>query len=214
MLKSESHFKSCPIDFEDTQTKLSTRFPSSERVNLWIRSLKGGVLMGFFRKSKTEPPNPEDQISEDGVVCFNQAVVYDQKGDYDRAIEKYDQVIKLNPQFVPAYQNLGALYCQKGDLDRAIQNFEQVIKLNPQDELTYVNLGGVYYAKSDYDRAIQNLDQAIKLNPNNLAAYNNRGATHSQIEKYDLARKDYQKAKELGDPDAQGMLDLLDKHGV
>ena len=45
---------------------------------------------------------------------------YDDKGEYDRAIDDYDQAIKLDPKYAAAYRNRCATYNNKTDYDSAI----------------------------------------------------------------------------------------------
>ena len=49
----------------------------------------------------------------------------------DRAIEDYDQAIRLNPNFAEAFYNRGVAYDGKGQPDRAIEDYDQAIRLNP-----------------------------------------------------------------------------------
>jgi lipoprotein NlpI len=98
------------------------------------------------------------------------AVYADGKGDYDKAIQDYDQAIRLKPDFAGAYNNRGNAYSGKGEYDRAIQSFEQAIQLKPDGDAAYVGRAIAYANQEDYDRAIQNFDQAIRLNSNSTYA--------------------------------------------
>jgi tetratricopeptide (TPR) repeat protein len=57
---------------------------------------------------------------------------YAYKGQYDRAIQDFDQAIRLDPQNVVAFYDRGIAYGAKGQRDRAIQDFDQAIRLDPQ----------------------------------------------------------------------------------
>ena len=84
----------------------------------------------------------------------NRGYAYAGKGEYDRAIEDYDQAILLNPNYAMAYNNRGYAYNDKGDYDRAIDDFDQAIRLDPNLRLPYYKRGVAYFEKRDYDRAI------------------------------------------------------------
>src|SRR5262249_8968479 len=45
----------------------------------------------------------------------NRGVAHKFKGEYDRALEDYDQAILLNPSFANAYNNRGVIYRLKGE---------------------------------------------------------------------------------------------------
>ncbi len=121
---------------------------------------------------------------------------YYAKGNVDRAIQDYDQVIRLNPSDDSAFSNRGLFYWRKASYDRAIQDYGQVIRLNPSDD-AFNNRGLVYFGKTNYDRAIQDFDQAIRLNPSYAIALNNRGLSKRKIGDTTGGDADIAKAKQL-----------------
>ena len=128
---------------------------------------------------------------------FNRGLSYKNKGQYDRAIEDYDQAIKLNPHYTDAFNNRGVAYKNKGQYDRAIQDYDQAIKLNPNFVFAFSNRGVAYGKKGQYDRAIEDYDQAIKLNPNYAESFNNRGIAYTDKGQYDRAIQDFDQAIKL-----------------
>src|SRR5664280_2946637 len=108
------------------------------------------------------------------ILNYNRGTVYATKGQYDRAIEDFDQAIRLNPQDADVFNNRGIAFKNKGQYDRAIQDYDQAIKLNPDKAGAFNNRGKAYANKGQYDRAIQDYDQAIRLNPNLASAIKNR----------------------------------------
>ena len=66
------------------------------------------------------------------VIYNNRGTAYDDKGDYDRAIQDFNEAIHLNPN-AEEVPTTGAAYAYKksGDYDRAIQDFDEAIHLNP-----------------------------------------------------------------------------------
>ena len=103
----------------------------------------------------------------------NRGIGYRLKGEHDRAIQDYNQAIRLNAKFAAAYNNRAIANDKKGDYDRAIADYDQAIKLKPSAE-TYFNRGNAHLGKSHYDRAIDDYNQAIKLKPDFAAAFDNR----------------------------------------
>jgi tetratricopeptide (TPR) repeat protein len=128
---------------------------------------------------------------------FNRGLAYQTRGDYDRAIADYDQVIGLNPEAGHAYNNRGVAYNAKGNYDRAMADYDQAISLNPQNGKAYNNRGVAYQRKGDHNRAVADYDQAIRLNPELAKAYDNRGNAH--LHQGDLSRAiaDYDQAIRL-----------------
>jgi tetratricopeptide (TPR) repeat protein len=131
------------------------------------------------------------------VIYNNRGTAYDDKGDYDHAIQDFNEAIHLNPNAESAYYGRGYAYKKKGDYDRAIQDFNEAIHLNPNFERAYYDRGNAYIDKEDYDRAIQEFDIAIRLNPNDANAYNNRGVAYHKKGDYGRAIQDYSQAIRL-----------------
>jgi tetratricopeptide (TPR) repeat protein len=100
-------------------------------------------------------------------------LAYRLKGEYDRAIQDYNQAIKLNAKSAAAYNNRGVAYDHKGEYDRAIQDYDQAIKLKPSAEVHF-NRGNAYLGKGQHDHAIDDYNQALKLKPDFAAVFDNR----------------------------------------
>ena len=62
-------------------------------------------------------------------ILFIQANIHKQLKKYDTAISYFEEVIKLNPNFSEAYNNLGNTKKRLGRIDEAISCFEKAIEL-------------------------------------------------------------------------------------
>jgi len=105
----------------------------------------------------------------------NRGVAHKFKGEYDRALEDYDQAILLNPSFASAYNNRGVIYRLKGEYDRAITDYDQAIWLDSNIPATFYNRAIAYSEKEDYDRAVGDFDVVLRFNPKNALALYGRG---------------------------------------
>ena len=75
------------------------------------------------------------------IAYYNRGLAYNSKGQYDRAIQDYDQAIRLKPDFALAYGNRGFSYLKKGslrDLDQAIADSQQALRLDPSLGRSYL----------------------------------------------------------------------------
>lgn len=91
------------------------------------------------------------------------------KGELDRAIEDYDQAIRLSPRYAHAYNHRGMAFANKGDRGRAIEDYDQAIRLNPRYAHAYDNRSAAWSARGDFGRAIADFDAASRLRPESSA---------------------------------------------
>lgn len=148
----------------------------------------------------------QDTTESLSVIYNNRGIAYDDKGDYDRAIQDFSEAIHLNPNAEGAYYGRGYAYKKKRDYDRAIQDFNEAIHLNPNFERAYYDRGNAYIDKDDYDRAIQDFDEAIHLNSSGANNYNNRGVAYLRKGNYDRAIQDFNEAIQLNSNDTTAYL--------
>ena len=69
---------------------------------------------------------------KDLVWAFiNRGLAYKNKGQYDRAMQDYDQAIRFNPKDADSFVVRGNAYYDKKQYDQAIEDYDQAIKINP-----------------------------------------------------------------------------------
>jgi tetratricopeptide (TPR) repeat protein len=109
--------------------------------------------------------------AQDYRQLFQQASEYAQKGDMEEAIKLYEKVLKLNPNFAPAYNNLGLAYREIGlDPVEVAWYFKNAIDVDPKFEDAYINLGKSYYGLGHFDLAEHYTLKALELNPSSAQA--------------------------------------------
>ena len=135
--------------------------------------------------------------SIDTVFVVGQSIPTERLEVFKRAMEDYNQVIRLDPKNDKAYKNRGGIYVAMGDYDRAIVDLNQSIRLNPDNYGAYISRGSANDGKGNYDSAINDFNQAIRIKPDNPMAYTNRGTEYSAKGDYDRAIADYNQAIRL-----------------
>ncbi|WP_162502581.1 tetratricopeptide repeat protein, partial [Treponema endosymbiont of Eucomonympha sp.] len=123
--------------------------------------------------------------------------VYEQKGDYDKAIADFGEAVRLKPDYAEAFNNRGCVYGKKGEHDNAIADFDAAIRLKPDYALAFNNRGCVYGNKGDYNNAIADFDATIRLKPDDAGAFNNRGIAYEKKGDYSKAIADFDAAIRL-----------------
>ena len=112
------------------------------------------------------------------------------KGDYDKAIQDYNQAIGRDPKYARALAGRGAAYLDKGDYNRAIQDFTETLRLAPEAARSFDGRGSAYFAKGDYGQAIQDFNEAIRLNPKIGRVLMNRGIANMYAGHFPEAQQD------------------------
>jgi tetratricopeptide (TPR) repeat protein len=108
------------------------------------------------------------------VAYYNRGLAHHRLGDPARAIEDYDQALRLDPSYAPAHNNRGNAYGNLGDPARAIEDYDQALRLDPDNAVLYNNRGKAYDNLGEYRQAIQDFDQALRIDPGSTVADNNR----------------------------------------
>src|SRR5262245_21854437 len=116
---------------------------------------------------------------------------------FDKAIEKYNQAINLDPSYWLAYFSRGRVYLERKQLDEALADFDEVIKLNANYAEAYVGRGDVYWQRRDLVNALPAYTRAIQLNPDLSNAYVNRGKVLAEQGSRDQALDNYKHAFEI-----------------
>jgi tetratricopeptide (TPR) repeat protein len=135
--------------------------------------------------------------AEDANFYNNQGISLGQKGEFDKAIEDFDQALRLDPNFTQAYYNRGKVWGLKGEFDKDIADCDQALRLDPNFTLAYYNRGKAWGLKGEFDKAIADFDQALRLDPNYAPAFNNRGLCWKGKDQFDKAIADFDQALRL-----------------
>lgn len=101
----------------------------------------------------------------------------------------YQRIIRINPEYTKAYNNLGKILSQQGRYAEAADYFLRSITIDPRFVKGYHNYA-VCMAKLDrVDEAVAYYHKALGVQPDFAPTYNNLGALYIDREEYDTAEK-------------------------
>ena len=110
------------------------------------------------------------------VAFYNRGAAYDAKGDYDRAIQDYDQAIRLNPDDADAFNDRCFARATAGkQLEIALADCNQALRLQPGYEATLDSRGLVYLRLGRLEEAIKDYDAVIAKAPKAASSLYGRG---------------------------------------
>ena len=139
----------------------------------------------------------EQSIDPNAVAEFVKGLTYQNRRNYEKALEHYTEALRLNPQLAGAYNNRGNVYNSMGEHDCAIRDFIKAIQLRPDFADAYNNRGNAYDKRGDSDRAIEDFTKAIQLKPDLVEACYNLGGAYFKKGNFDRAVVEYTKAINL-----------------
>ena len=79
------------------------------------------------------------------VDYFKSALLHHSKGNWNKAREIYEHILKTNPNNYSVLQNYGPLLSQLKEFALAKNVFEKSLKLNPKDPLLLYNFAKFYH---------------------------------------------------------------------
>lgn len=104
------------------------------------------------------------------------------KGDknFEKALEAYNQALRINPNYGDALQNMTVLFNNWTDVPKKISALKNFIKEQPGNMNLYSQLGTVYNNAGQYDSAIIAYKKEIELDPKSSNGYNQIGMIYGK----------------------------------
>jgi tetratricopeptide (TPR) repeat protein len=82
----------------------------------------------------------------------------------------FEAIIKEDPEYAPAYCNLGYVLLMSGDAVKADQLYDKALSIDPDYELALLNKAGLYIYKKQYVKALEYVNRVLKKDPKNEQA--------------------------------------------
>ena len=134
------------------------------------------------------PWTPPPTRAPSRVALGNQLL---ERGEYDRAIEEFDQAIAEDPQNARAWADRGLCYMWKRDSARATQDLDTAFKLDPQNTIVAHGRGMLALHADDLTAAITQFSFALERSPKDAFARLHRAQAYLLSGDLDLALDDY-----------------------
>jgi tetratricopeptide (TPR) repeat protein len=135
---------------------------------------------------------------------FSRACAYRYAKQFDKVIEECHKAIRLNPDFIKAYIELGNALVAQGRLDEAIEHYSAALRIRPDYAKAHNNMGVAFAVQGKLDKAIDQYDEALRIRPDSAETHTElgnvlvaQGRLDEAIDHYSVAlriRPDYAKA--------------------
>lgn len=101
----------------------------------------------------------------------NMGLIYHRQGEYDNALEAFEQSISYDGSKADVYYFRGETFTAMEDYPAAIADYEAAIERFPEYDLAYQGLGYAYYKTGQLDQAREVLEQALEISPNSPTVF-------------------------------------------
>ena len=182
--------------FSAAQTKEMMKAPTSE-------------ILALMDSCVSRCPQPYTEMAAPYLLARAQALLTANQArkamlDYDAYFNAVNG--NVNAAFY-YYREQAAM--QARQYQRALDDLAKAIELAPQELLYRAELAVVNIRVGRSEEAIRVLQEALKIEPKYAEAYRLMGQAYIQLKKKDEACENFAKAKELGDPNVDA---LIEKH--
>lgn len=155
---------------------------------------------------------PQPVMASYAPYLLERATMRVNAGQARQAMLDYDGYFKavngqVNDLFY-YYREQAALKARQ--YQRALDDIAKAVELNPNDLMYQAEQAAVNLRVGRYDTAMKLLQAIIQTNPKYAEAYRLLGLCHIQLKQKEEACKNFNKAKELGDPNVDA---LIEKYG-
>lgn len=148
-------------------------------------------LLGNDKRAADYYKKALDSNPTDGVLKMKYARTLDKIGQYDSAVNEYNDALAnakgdmevlyaleriylkklaVTPNDAELNANIGAIKQAQGDLESALNYYGKAERLDPHNVTTRINTGTLYQQKKDYRKAIEAYDSVLTLEPSNTKA--------------------------------------------
>lgn len=167
----------------------------------------GGKELGDVEDSLEEAVEIDKNFAR---AWFNLGVVYERKGELDKAREAYKKAAAAGPKFGHPHVNLGKLAMDAGDRNAAISQFEQAISKDSFNSQAHNNMCVIMRQNKQFEKAISHARQSLAGDASNTAAYANLALTYYEMGYNDVAKLVILNALKISEKDA----DLWNTYGL
>jgi tetratricopeptide (TPR) repeat protein len=127
----------------------------------------------------------------------NRARAYFAQDDKPRALDDYNEAVKLAPRNAKVYYGRGVFYALQSDDDAALRDFDTAIRMDSKSVLALRQRAKIYQARGDYISALADYSQAIRLQPKTALLWSERGYVCLRQQDYESAAKNEGQAIQL-----------------
>ena len=156
------------------------------------------LFLNRLDKDRVKEKSSHVTIKSEAAINYQDIQQMIESGNTDEAIQTLERMLRSNPEFAWAHNDLGKLYYKKGNKEKALKQYEQLSELN-SDEISIVKeLADSYYIKSGrFEDAMDIYMKILSFQPEDIECLLILGDMFVRQGKRDHARVLYSKVLEI-----------------
>lgn len=112
----------------------------------------------------------EEQVMSEAEQYYQMGLFHSKNGEYEKAINAYQNAIASDPAFIQAYCKIGLILEEKGYFEKASNFFRKAIEINPDYAPAHLYLGIVFGMMGRNREAVAELEIVSGLEPDSESA--------------------------------------------
>lgn len=171
-----------PYRHVDTEVLIRPIFQPTVHVNVFLEFKSGtaataqpgitGSESRTVRLKELQARHPKKLVK-----VFEKAERARARGDFDKAAQYYQEILRQDPVFGPALTNLGGIFLRRGQFAEAEQAFDKAFRLDPDSAEASINLGHLYLETGRLGEAERFLVRSTERAPQSALAHFLLGST-------------------------------------
>ncbi|MCP4726963.1 MAG: tetratricopeptide repeat protein, partial [bacterium] len=154
--------------------------PDYKTINIHLEKGRKSYNKGYYNDAIAEFQEvvESDASDDDKAIALTYiGIIYDDRGDYDKAIEYYTRALRYDDKNITTYRNLSLAYKHKGDLEKAAGTIKKGLEIDANNVNNQILLGNIFYEQGNFTDAADQYEKALKLDSDNSTALYNLALT-------------------------------------
>jgi tetratricopeptide (TPR) repeat protein len=149
------------------------------RGSMALKEGKRDQAYGWYEQAIYFDPN-------DKVAYLKLAKAYEDVST-QTALDYLDKLIKIDPDYIPAYALIGDINRENGMYYQALEAYEKFISIPGVPLLQHERYAHLLYFTDQYQKSLQQIDYVLKQDPTNLVLHRIQAYNHFKLEETALA---------------------------
>jgi cytochrome c-type biogenesis protein CcmH/NrfG len=135
-------------------------------------------------------------------------IAYNESGQTIKAIDSYQQALRINPENSATWYNLSLAYDKSGQTIKKIECLQKTVQINSEHANAWYNLGTTYGQSGQTSKAIECLNQVVRINPDYYTAWVNLGVAYGHLGQNAKAIDCFQQALRINPKHANALYNI------